>query len=162
MSLLHFCTWLSETSFSVWLRQAPFNFPVLIILHVIAIALFGGVVVMGNLRVLGYALRSLPVSRVLDQFRPWKWVGFVLLLVTGILIMISDPMEYYDNIMNWIKIVTLLLTGVNALIFHYGAERTVADWEEAPVAPSGARGWAIRSLVLWITLVFMGRATAFF
>ena len=162
MSLFSFCTSLSQTPFSVWLREATYTYPALIIVHVVTIGLFGGVVVMGNLRILGYALTSTPPSEVLNQFRPWKWVGFWLLLVTGVLLMVADPMEYYDNKMNWLKIATLLLAGVNAMVFHYGAERSADQWNQQTPPSPAARGWAIRSLVFWVALVFIGRATAFF
>jgi|ERR1700735_1607999 hypothetical protein len=162
MSLLHFCQWLSETPFSVWLREAPYPFPVLLIIHVVTIASFGSMVVMGNLLVLGWAMRSIPVSQVIRQFRPWKWFAFVLLLVTGLLVAASDPLEYYGNVMFWISMAVLVVAGVNAAIFHRGADRTIADWEQADVAPEGARRWAQFSLILWIALIFAGRATAFF
>ncbi len=162
MSLLNFCQWLSQTPFSVWLREAPYPFPILIITHVISIALFGGMAVIGNLRVLGWAMRAAPVSQVIGQFRAWKWVGFAILLVSGLLIAASDPMEYYSNIMFWISLGVLLLAGVNAAIFRYGVYRSVAAWDNAAVTPSSARRWAQISLAIWIGMVFIGRAIAFF
>jgi hypothetical protein len=48
------------------------------------------------------------------------------------------------------------------VIFYLGAYRRIAECEEADVAPDGARRWAQFSLVLWIALIFAGRATAFF
>jgi uncharacterized membrane protein len=162
MSLLRFCQWLSHTSVSVSLREAPYDYPVLLILHVLSIALFGGMVAMGNLRVLGLAMRNVPVSRVISQFRPWKWLGFAILLVSGTLLTMSDPMEYYDNIMFWTSLVLILLVGVNALIFHYGVYRDVAAWDQPTPAPASARRWAAVSLFLWIAIVFAGRAIAFF
>jgi hypothetical protein len=157
-----FVTWLSQTSFSGALRFDPYPFPLLIITHVVTLALFGGVVVMGNLRVLGLVLTGVPVSRVLSQFRPWKWTGFGILLVTGILLTLSDPVEYYTNIMYWISLLVILLAGVNAAVFHFGVYRTVAEWDEITVAPKSARGWAVRSLIIWVSLVLIGRAIAFF
>ena len=162
MPLLHFCTWLSQTPLSIALREDPYPYPVLLIIHVVTVALFGGMVAMGNLRVLGWALPSVPASRVLNQFRPWKWTGFAILLITGIAITMSDPVEYYGNIMYWISLLVLLVTGVNTMIFRFGVYRTVADWDDAAVAPAGARGWAIRSLILWVSLIFLGRAIAYF
>jgi hypothetical protein len=162
MSFLSFCQWLSQTPLSVWLRDAPYPYPVLLIIHVISIALFGGMVVIGNLRVLGKTMRDVPVSQVIGQFRAWKWVAFAILLVTGTLVAASDPMEYYDNVMFWISLGVLLLAGVNAAIFRYGIYRSVAAWDDATVAPVSARRWAGVSLFLWIALIFAGRATAFF
>jgi hypothetical protein len=162
MSLLKFCEWLSQTAFSIWLREAPYPYPVLLMIHVITIALFGGMVVMGNLRVLGWAMRSVPVSEVINQFRPWKWTAFGLLLITGLLVAASDPMEYYSNVMFWISNAMLLIAGINALVFYRGAYRTVSKWDQADLAPKGAIRWAQISLCLWIVLIFAGRAIAFF
>jgi hypothetical protein len=162
MSLLGFCQWLSQTPFSIWLRESPYPYPVLLMIHVISIALFGGMVLIGNLRVLGKTMREVPVSRVIGQFRAWKWVGFAILLATGTLVAMSDPLEYYDNTMFWISLGVLAVAGLNAAIFRYGIYRSVAAWDQAAVAPASARRWAGVSLFLWIALIFAGRATAFF
>jgi len=162
MSLLRFCEWLSRTPLSVLLREGAYEYPVLLIIHLMSIAVFGGIVVMGNLRVLGIAMRSVPVSQVIGQFRAWKWIGFAILLITGTLLTMSDPMEYYSNVMFWISMLLLLLAGLNAMAFHFGAYRTVAAWDDAPIAPVNARRWAGVSLFLWIALIFAGRAIAFF
>jgi len=162
MSFTSFCQWLSETPLSRHLREDPYDFPILIIIHIITIALFGGMVVMGNLRVLGKALRSVPVSQVIGQFRPWKWTAFGILLASGTLLAIADPVEYGGNIMFWISTVLLLVAGANALVFRFGVYRSVSEWDTAPEAPASARRWAGVSLFLWITLIFVGRAIAFF
>jgi hypothetical protein len=162
MSFYHFCQWLSETHLSHWLREAPYPFPILLIAHVLTIALLGGTVLMGNLRVLGKALREVPVSEVIGQFRAWKWLAFALMLVTGTFVAMSDPMEYYGNIMFWISMGVLVLAGVNAAVFRYGIYRSVAEWDTAAVTPPGARRWAGISIFLWIALILAGRATAFF
>jgi hypothetical protein len=162
MQFLAFVTWLDNTLLSRWLRFSPYPFPILIMLHVITIGAFGGFVVAGNLRVLGYTMRDVPVSEVLSQFRIWKWIGFASLLLTGMLIAISDPLEYYSNIMFWISWLVLALAGLNSLIFHRGAEREIAEWDTAPEAPLAARRWAICSIILWVSLIGVGRAIAFF
>ncbi len=162
MSLLNFCEWLANTPLSVWLREAPYPYPVLLITHVMTIGIFGGMAVLGNLRVLGRALRSVPVSQVLAQFRPWKWAAGLLLLVSGTLIALSDPLEYYENVMFWISNVVVIAAVVNAWVFSRGALRDVAAWENASSASPAAIRWARTSLVLWIVLIFAGRAMAFF
>jgi hypothetical protein len=160
--LLKFCGWLSQTSLSISLREGTYDYPVLLIIHVLSIALFGSMAVMGNLRVLGWAMRDVPVSQVIGQFRPWKWCGFGLLLVTGILLSLSDPTEYCGNIMYWISLLLLLAAAVNSFVFRFGIYRSVASWDEETVAPASARHWAGLSLALWVALVFAGRAIAFF
>ncbi len=162
MGLLKFCEWLSHTSLSASLREGTYDYPVLLIIHVLSIALFGGMVAVGNLRVLGVAMRRVPVSQVIGQFRIWKWAGFCLLLVTGLLLSLSDPVEYGGNVMYWISLLLLLAAGVNAYVFRFGIYRSVASWDEATIAPPSARRWAGLSLALWIALIFAGRAIAFF
>ncbi|HEY6905518.1 MAG TPA: DUF6644 family protein [Candidatus Acidoferrales bacterium] len=162
MGLLKFCEWLSHTSLSISLREGTYDYPVLLIVHVLSVALFGGMVAIGNLRVLGLAMRGVPVSQVIEQFRPWKWTGFALLLLTGTLLSISDPVEYGGNVMYWISLLLLLAAGANAFVFRFGIYRSVASWDRAAVTPPSARRWAGLSLALWIALVFAGRAIAFF
>jgi len=162
MGLLKFCEWLSHTSWSISLRDGTYDYPVLLIIHVLSIALFGGMVAIGNLRVLGAAMRNVPVSQVIEQFRPWKWIGFGVLLITGILLSMSDPVEYGGNVMYWISLLLLLAAGVNSFVFRFGIYRSVASWDDARITPPSARRWAGLSLVLWIALVFAGRAIAFF
>jgi len=84
------------------------------------------------------------------------------LLASGTLLAIADPVEYGGNIMFWLSNVLLLAAGINALAFRFGAYRSVSEWDSAPEAPASARRWAGVSLFLWITLVFVGRAIAFF
>jgi hypothetical protein len=78
------------------------------------------------------------------------------------LLAMSDPLEYYGNVMFWISLGLLLVAGVNAAIFRYGIYQTVAMWDDAAVAPASARRWAAISLFLWILVIFAGRAIAFF
>jgi len=162
MSLLGFCQWLSQAPLSVWLRESPYPFPILIIIHTISIALFGGMVVMGNLRVLGWAMRRVPVSQLIGQFRAFKWVAFAILRTSGLLIAASDPLEYYGNVMFWVSLGVLVAAGVNAAIFRCGVYRSVVEWDDAAVTPASARRWAGVSLAIWIGMVFIGRAIAFF
>jgi hypothetical protein len=153
------CQWLSQTPWSIYLREAPYPYPVLIIVHVLTITVFGGMVVLCNLRVLGWALPSVPALQLITQFRPWKWLAFALLLISGLLLALSDPIEYADNPMFWLSNALLVAVGVNAWLFRHAAYRELSV---GSAATPRARWWARSSLVLWITLVFVGRAIAFF
>lgn len=162
MSLLSVAQSLENTPLSSWLRDQPFPFPVLLTIHVLTIGLCGAVIGLVDLRILGKVLPNVPVSQLLNQFRLWKWLGFASMLITGIILSLSDPVEYHDNIMYWFSLIVLILVGVNALVFHYGAYQTVNEWDEAPVAPASARRFAFLSLLGWISLILISRAIAFF
>lgn len=161
MSLHAAAQWLTNTNLSTALREDPYPYPVLGTIHVLSIALFGGMVALGNLRVLGYAMRDVPVSQVIDQFRPWKWTGFAILAASGVVLTLSEPIDCYKSVFFWISLLLLVLVGLNAWIFHSGVYRRVADWDTSSVAPQPARRWAWISLALWVALVFAGRLIAF-
>ena len=82
MSLFTLCQWIETTSISTAIREGALYYPILGALHLAAIGWFGGMVLMGDLSVLGIGLHG-PVAEVLSQFRRWKWLGFAVVLLTG-------------------------------------------------------------------------------
>ena len=162
MSLLTLFQWIETTSLSIAIREGALYYPILGAFHLIGIAWFGGMLLMGDLRVLGIGLRHEPVSEVLSQFRRWKWVGFAVVLASGGLLWWAEPVVCYKSISFRIKMVLLLLVGVNALVFRKGAYGSLATGDPAPVNSRGARLSAGVSMLLWVALVFTGRGIAFF
>ena len=162
MSLLSFCQWLNETSWSVTLRESTWAYPILGAIHLLGIGLFGGMLAMGNFRLLGIWMPAELVSEIFDRFRPWKLAGLAAVLITGVLLTLSEPVKCYTSVSFWISIAVLLLAGLNAWVFRFGVYRSVGAWDTALVTPIQARVAACFSLFLWASLVFAGRGIAFF
>jgi hypothetical protein len=161
VSLLSFLEWLASTHYSVALHESLFMYPLIESTHVLALTLFVGLAVMLDLRLLGLTLKNVPVSEVLDRVLPWTKAGFVVMMVTGLLLFYAIPVRNYQNIFFRIKVLMLLLAGLNVWLFHTRVERRVADWDLDPVAPKGARVAAVISLVLWAAIVVAGRMIAY-
>jgi hypothetical protein len=161
VSLLSFFEWLASTHYSVALHESLFMYPLIESTHVLALTLFVGLAVMLDLRLLGLTLKNVPVSEMLDRVLPWTKVGFVVMIVTGLLLFYAIPVRNYQNIFFRIKVLLLLLAGLNVWLFHTRVERRVADWDLDPVAPKGARVAALISLVLWAGIVVAGRMIAY-
>ena len=161
MTLLGLCQWLNDTSWSVALRESPWDYYIFGAIHILGIGLFGGLVVLGDLRLLGFAMRREPVSEVLDRFRPWKWTGFGALLVSGALLVLSEPLDCYHSKSFWASLVLLVLFGINALAFRFGIYRSVAAWDDAAATPPAARLAAGISLFFLAALILAGRGIAF-
>jgi hypothetical protein len=161
MTLLGLCQWLNDTSWSVALRESPWDYYILGAIHILGIGLFGGLVLLGDLRLLGIAMRRERVSEVVDRFRPWKWTGFAALFVSGVLLALSEPLDCYHSGSFWASLVLLVLFGANALALRFGIYRSVAAWDEASSTPAAARLAAGISLFLLAALVFAGRGIAF-
>jgi hypothetical protein len=161
VSPLPFLEWLASTRWSIALHESLYMYPLVESAHVLTLCLFVGFAVMLDLRLLGFTLRAVPVSEMLDRVLPWTKVGFVVMMVTGALLFYAIPVRNYQNIFFRIKILMLLFAGLNVWMFHWRVERRIADWDLDPVAPRGARVAAVMSLVLWSAIIVCGRMIAY-
>ena len=66
-------------------------YPVVETTHVLIITVFFGLTAFWDLRLLGMALGRVPVSDVGSRLLPWAVGGFVLSVVTGVLLVYSNP-----------------------------------------------------------------------
>jgi hypothetical protein len=161
VSILGFCEWLAETPWSVALHESLYMYPLVESTHVLSITLFVGLAVMLDLRLLGLTMRQVPVSEFLARILPWTRVGFAVMVVTGVLLFYAIPVRNYQNIFFRLKVVMLLLAGLNVWIFQARVERRLAEWDRAAVTPAAARVAAVVSLVLWAGIVVSGRMIAY-
>jgi hypothetical protein len=151
--------WVQSTNLSVAIREGGLPYPVIGGLHLLSIALFGGMLLVTDLRLLGWALKSRNVSDIWYLALPWKRLGLLVLVVTGLLLMWSEPIRLYRSPSFWVKMVLLALVGVHALVFR----RSVYEHPEkldAGITPQARLAAAI-SLVLWAGIVVAGRMIAF-
>src|SRR3954468_6847917 len=112
MSALVFCQWLEETALSSAIRESSWAFPTIESIHVLGLGLFGMAVLM-DLRGMKAAFRQVTLAE-LGQLRPWATAGVTVMLISGGLTFLNAPVEYYNNALFRIKLVFLLLVGVNA------------------------------------------------
>jgi hypothetical protein len=122
---------------------------------------FAGLVIMMDLRLVGLAYRETPVSQIQRRLFPWQMVGMALSAITGGLLFYGQPLRYYGKVFFWIKILFMILAGVNAIAFHFTTYRSVAKWDSDRVLPTGARLAGAFSLALWAGVVMTGRLTAY-
>jgi uncharacterized membrane protein len=153
--------WLASTRWSIALHESLYMYPLVESTHVLALTLFVGLAVMLDLRLLGLTLKNVPVSEMLDRVLPWTKVGFVIMIATGALLFYAIPVRNYQNIFFRVKVIMLLLAGLNVWIFHWRVERRVADWDLDPVPPKAARVAAVISIALWAAIIVAGRMIAY-
>ena len=70
-------------------------------------------------------------------------------------------MKCYNSVYFRIKVVALILAGLNAMVFHSTIDRTTAQWDTSSPPPLRARMAGILSLTLWTLVIFAGRYTAY-
>jgi hypothetical protein len=160
--LAQFLHSLNESAFSTWLRESDWSFSAVETVHVLSICVMAGTIVLVDLRLLGWLFRHQRVTRVTRQVTPVTWIGFALMAVSGSLLFVAQPEKNAANPAFQIKLLLLLLAALNLLVFHKLVFRTVGVWDERPNPPVAARACGAASLLLWGTIIVLGRIIAYF
>jgi uncharacterized membrane protein len=126
--------------------------------HFIGLTLLFGVVLVVDLRMLGF-LKGIPFS-TLHRLLPWGVLGFALNVVTGVLFFIGAPITFYvtNPIFFW-KLALILVAGVNALYFTVFEQAWTVEAGDAP--PLTARVAAAAGILLWAGVIFCGQMLPF-
>ena len=148
-------TWMENSALAQVLLDTPWAFPTLETLHFIGLIFLMGSLYVMDLRLMGFA-PGIPVNAVL-RFVPVSAIGFFINLVTGTLFLFTDPYRYYPNLAFRLKMLAILLAGLNLLWFKLALnmEKVTADSAFQP-------GLTIRwiggiSLLLWTSVIVLGR-----
>jgi hypothetical protein len=161
MTLLPFCEWLATTAGSTALHESLFMYPLVESLHVLTLCLFVGMSVLLDLRLLGVILMRIPASEVIKRLMPWMVAGFFLMCITGVLLFYAIPVRTYQSIFFRLKIITLVIAGINAYVFHATIHRRIDHWDRDAVPPRPARVAGMLSLFFWAVVVVSGRMIAY-
>lgn len=153
--------WLEATSVAQAIGSSDYLFPLLEVVHVVGLALVIGTIGIVDLRLLGFASMRRPVRDVADHMLPLAWTGFSIAAVSGALMFTSSAVNYLGNRAFQIKLVIMLLAGLNMLAFHRRIWKSVAAWDRADKPPGAARAAGAVSLSCWIVIVFLGRWIGF-
>jgi hypothetical protein len=141
------------------MREHAWLYPAVETLHILGFSVLVGAVAMFDLRVLGFG-RQLPVQALARHLLPWSAGSMLLVLPTGLLLFVADPVALLANRMFLLKLGLIAVAGLNALAFHAGPYRSANAWPER--APARAVVHALLSLGLWIAVIACGRLLAYF
>jgi hypothetical protein len=154
-----FLEWLQGTWVGVLVAESLWGYPLFETIHSIGMAMLIGSLGLINLRVLGYK-PELPLVGT-AQLLPLAWAGFTLNAVSGALLFTSDAVYFFSSYTFRIKMVLILLGGVNAALLGRRIFREAAAGV-APGAPDAGTKWiAMTSLVFWFGAVCAGRLIAY-
>ena len=156
-----FCQWLEAQGWAVAIHQSLWLFPLLETAHLFGIILLVGATSALDLRLIGLTMKREPVSRLAARLLPWAWAGLTIQIATGFFLFASEATRCFGNTAFRLKMLMLVLAGLNALVFHQTIYRRVANWDEAPVTPASAKLAGCCSILLWFGIVAAGRWIAF-
>jgi hypothetical protein len=159
MSLLEFATWLQTTPPSTIIQTHAWIVPTLQSIHIIMIGVVFVSILMVALRVLGRTRANEPLAMVWSRFAPFLWTGVIVMAVTGILLTISEPVRELMTLSFRLKMILLAFAVTSALLFGRSVRRTASA--DTPVMPAGIRAGAVVTVILWLAIIFLGRAIAY-
>ena len=162
--LLPFFQW-CET---LWLGQAVVGslwlFPVIEAIHLLALSVLGGAILIVDLRMLGLGLKQRAVADLARDARPYLVGALVGLIMTGVPLFLSEPIKCYYSQAFWVKMTTLAI----ALAFTFTIRRRITAGDAVGAAEIAVRRKArlqllvgALSIALWVTVAAAGRWIGF-
>ena len=154
--LLPFFEW-CET---VWLGRAVVGslwlFPVIEAVHLLALSVLGGAVLVVDLRLLGFGLKSKSAAELWEMVRPWMIGALVMMIATGIPLFFSEPLKLYYSPPFWVKITTLPFAIAMTFVIR---TRVLAESVRNTARRQMLAG--ALSIALWVTVAAAGRWIGF-
>lgn len=150
---------LSATPVAAFMGRA-WSWPAAESVHFIGLTLLFGSIAAWDLRLIGLGKR-VPVA-AFHRLVPFAVVGFMTNAASGSLFLMTDPDQYVYNPAFHVKLLCVLLAGVNVLVFYLTLFRRVHVLGPGEQAPVFARVSGAASLVLWTTVIICGRMITFY
>jgi len=157
-----FAEWLSTTSPSVFIQNHnAWVIPTIQSIHIIGIAAVFGSVFMIYLRILGWAGMDQTLRQTTSRFGPWLTGGLWLMLVTGVLMVIGEPVRELVTFSFWLKMLLVAVSTVIATVFLVAVRKHDRQWEVALVKSRSIQGLAILTFLIWVCIIILGRLIAY-
>jgi hypothetical protein len=155
--LTELALWISDSGLTLWIVSNFWVLPVIQVLHILAIAASFASVLMINARMLGIAGSS-SMAETANRYIRVLWWSLGALVLTGVLMIIAEPVRELINPIFWIKMVLVVFGVVVAIWFHKGVLRHVAAGRDI-VAADKATGLFL--ILLWCVIMLCGRWIAY-
>jgi magnesium-transporting ATPase (P-type) len=156
-----FCDWLSRTSVSVAFQSANWFVPTVQTVHIIAIAILLTSVYVVSFRLIGLTRGAQPLATLTAKSTPWFWTALCVLLLTGILLTITEPAR---ELLNWAFRVKMLMVLALAIILWRVQLRMRQNpdyWTESPARRHAARAAGVAAVIVGAGIVTAGRWIAY-
>ncbi len=143
-------TWLGST-----VRESLWLMPAIWAVHLVGLAAIGGSILVVDMRLLGAGLVRLSPAQVAANAKPWFLASLALMLVTGVLLFLTEAVKCCFNNSFEVKITALIL----GIAFTFAVRNRVAARDDAPAWLM--KGVAALSLATWFTVAAAGRWIGF-
>ena len=148
--------WINTTALSTYLQESTYTFPVVEVIHLMGITMLLGAAIIVCLRLLGMGIQR-PASEIQDGLATWTWAGLFVVITTGLILTIAEPIKLSNNAAFPYKLVCLGL----GLTLHFFGYLRILKPGRAEASPGQAKLIAIGIMICWFGAGVFGRAIGF-
>ena len=160
--MTRFAEWLSQTYLSIVIQNHnSWVIPTIQSIHIVAIGVVVGSVFMVDLRIMGWAGMDQTLRQTTNRFGPWLTGGLYVLLATGGLMVIGEPVRELVTVSFWIKMFLVAVGTLVATVFQISLRKYDQDWEETVCSRASTKWLAILTFLIWVAIIILGRLIAY-
>ena len=156
-ALLPLFEWMESNWFGVIGRTWGAAFAVVEAMHLLAMALLGGAIVISDGRLLGLFLREVPIQTVLTNTHRLFLIGLLLAVATGLFMACGVALKIYYLPVYWFKMLALTV----GVLFTFTVKRPLLANGIENLNPWVVRAVAVASLMVWFMVAATGRWIGF-
>ena len=157
MDLYPFFDWLDTSLLADISKAYGGVFAVVQMFHLLGMSMLGGMVLVGDLRLLNIVMKETPSEVVIENTQKWFGIGLATMVVSGIFMSSAVSLKLYYNEMFWAKM-SALAVGV---VFFYFVRRPLLNNTHSALNPNVMKLIAVTSIAIWFTVAASGRWIGF-
>lgn len=150
---------LEASGLGVWMRTSNWAYPFINVLHVGALIMLVGSMLLLDLRLMGAGKTIISVQAASRALTPLAVTGLAFMLISGFMLFTADAVPLIDNPLFVPKLVLIALGVLNALLFRRWWGDALDDAGQG--LPIVARSQAATSLLIWLSATVVGRLLAY-
>lgn len=153
-----FADWIANTELNhTFQENAAWLVPTSQSIHIISVCVLFTSAILISMRILGVTSIGRTVSQLTDTLVPWMWGALGVLLLTGTIQTIAEPVRQFVTPVFWAKMIMIVVVMTITAVFTGKVRANAAAWDAAASRPPGARQFAIVSALLWVAIIVCGR-----
>ena len=157
-SLRPFFDWCFSTYVGTAIRESTWAFAYIEVFHLFGLTVLLGSAFIVSLRMAGLTLRTQSVKEVAHETDPFMMASLGLVLVSGILLFLSEALKCFNSPPFEAKMIFLFL----AILFQFTMVRKLSHADEGRYSSILNKAVAGIAVLLWLGVGVAGRAIGFF
>ncbi|MDC0214458.1 hypothetical protein OAL14_06550 [Gammaproteobacteria bacterium] len=157
MDLLFIFQWLDASILADMSKAYGGVFAMVQVVHLVALAMLGGAVLVSDLRLLGILLTDVSSESVVNNMDRWFSRALIVIAVSGVFMSSAVAIKLYYNEMFWAKMIGLSFGAA----FVYFVRRPLLRYPHQTINVWSIRLIAVSSMIIWFTVAASGRWIGF-